>query len=166
MDEEKAYWTHEISSVLGVSDGTLRKWCLALEKHGYLFTRGVNNSRAFLVRDKKALLYLKRLVQVDKLTIEKASYQVFIEYRANERTTPVRVDQQVVRESFEQELKNINKRLDQQEAINKEILNRMEEQEQRQKERDKNLMISLNQSLETQKQIAAAKEKKWWQFWK
>ncbi|WP_139224013.1 DUF3967 domain-containing protein [Lentibacillus halodurans] len=42
----------------------------------------------------------------------------------------------------------------------------METQEQRQQERDQKLMQTLNQSLETQKQIAAAKQRKWQQFWR
>lgn len=53
-----------------------------------------------------------------------------------------------------------------QQEFNKKILERLDEQERRQNERDQNLMNVINQSLEMQKQLAAAKQKKWWEFWK
>jgi tellurite resistance protein len=54
----------------------------------------------------------------------------------------------------------------QQEEFNKMMLERIELFEKRQKERDEMLMKSLRESQETQKMLAAAREKKWWQFWK
>lgn len=166
MNEEKAYWTHEIASMLKVSDSTLRKWCIALEKQGYEFIKGKNKSRAFLVRDKNAFLYFKRLVQVEGRTIEEASKQVYREYFENNRTTPIRATESLVQGAFEEELESIEKRLAQQEELNRQILERLIEQERRQEERDKNLMMTLNQILETKKELAAVKQKKWWQFWK
>ncbi|MGM0919587.1 MAG: DUF3967 domain-containing protein, partial [Bacillota bacterium] len=32
--------------------------------------------------------------------------------------------------------------------------------------RDENLMLALKESIETKKMIAAAQQRKWWQFWK
>ncbi|MDC3422871.1 DUF3967 domain-containing protein, partial [Aquibacillus koreensis] len=55
---------------------------------------------------------------------------------------------------------------EQQQAFNLKMIDRLEKQEQRQAERDKNLMHVLNQTVETQKQLAAAEKKRWWQFWK
>ena len=56
-----------------------------------------------------------------------------------------------------------------QEEFNKKILERLEIQEKKQAERDKNLMTALRESKEVKKQIATAAEKKrwkWWKFWK
>jgi hypothetical protein len=49
--------------------------------------------------------------------------------------------------------------------FNQKVLERLDQQEQRQSERDKNLMLVLRESLEIKKQIAATKQK-WWKFWK
>ncbi|MDQ0353081.1 DNA-binding transcriptional MerR regulator [Alkalibacillus filiformis] len=159
MSEEKAYWTHEMASILNVSDSTLRKWCIALEEEGYIFTKGENNSRAFLVRDKKALIYFKQLVKVEGRTIKKASKQVFEEFYTNARTTPIRVGDTDVRESFEGEFKKINDRLDQQDQFNQKLLERIDQ-------RDQNLMTVLREIQEHKKELAMTKKKKKWQFWK
>lgn len=53
-----------------------------------------------------------------------------------------------------------------QEEFNKMMLERIELFEKRQQERDEMLMKSLRESRETQKMLAAAREKKRWQFWK
>ncbi|GAA1424311.1 DUF3967 domain-containing protein [Catellatospora coxensis] len=160
LSEEKAYWTHEIASILNVSDSTLRKWCMALEKEGYVFTKGENNSRAFLVRDKQALLYFKQLVKVEGRTIKKASEQVFNEFLSSERTTPIRAENEGVRESFDSELKKLNDRMDKQEEFNQKLLDRIDQ-------RDQNLMAVLREVQETKKELVETKnKKKWWQFWK
>ncbi|MET3684471.1 DNA-binding IscR family transcriptional regulator [Alkalibacillus flavidus] len=159
MSEEKAYWTHEIASILNVSDSTLRKWCMALEKEGYVFTKGENNSRAFLVRDKQALLYFKQLVKVEGRTIKMASVQVFNEFLSNERTTPVRTEYEGVRGAFDSELKKLNDRMDKQEEFNQKLLDRIDQ-------RDSNLMAVLREVQEHKKELAMTKKKKWWQFWK
>ncbi|WP_308729434.1 DUF3967 domain-containing protein [Bacillus atrophaeus] len=46
------------------------------------------------------------------------------------------------------------------------MMERMEAFERRQDERHDLLTKALRESLETQKMIAATKQKKWWQFWK
>ena len=81
MSEERAYWTHEIATFLSVSDSTLRKWCLELEKQGYTFTKGAKNSRALLVRDRDLLILVKHHLRTDKITIEKAVEQALEEFK-------------------------------------------------------------------------------------
>ncbi|MEC2396087.1 DUF3967 domain-containing protein, partial [Bacillus atrophaeus] len=53
-----------------------------------------------------------------------------------------------------------------QEEFNRHMAERMEQFEKRQQERHETLTAALRESLETQKMIAATKQKKWWQFWK
>ncbi|TWO86755.1 DUF3967 domain-containing protein, partial [Bacillus velezensis] len=53
-----------------------------------------------------------------------------------------------------------------QEEFNRSMMERMEAFEKRQSERHDLLTKALRESLETQKMIAATKQKKWWQFWK
>ncbi|KIN45142.1 hypothetical protein B4071_4283 [Bacillus subtilis] len=53
-----------------------------------------------------------------------------------------------------------------QEDFNRRMAERMEQFEKRQQERHETLTAALRESLETQKMIAATKQKKWWKFWK
>lgn len=157
MSEEKAYWTHEIAKVLDISNSTLRKWCIELEKQGYSFTKSENGSRAYLVRDRELLLALKQHLRTGTRTVENAVQNSLTELSSNAQRTP---SKHLERGAFEQEFEKLNKRLDKQEEFNKKILERMEE-------RDRNLMIVLNEIEEQRKQIASEQEsKKWWRFWK
>lgn len=79
MNGERAYWTHEIAEALDISHATLRKWCIELEKQGYKFLKGENNSRAFLVRDRELLLFLKQHIRTGGRTIESAVQQALEE---------------------------------------------------------------------------------------
>jgi len=160
-NEEKAYWTHEIAKELDISHSTLRKWCIELEKQGYKFLKGENNSRAYLVRDRELLLILKRHLRTGTRTVENAVISALVEFKNHHSNAPRTTIKTLERGSFEQEFEKINKRMDKQEEFNKKILERMEE-------RDKNLMIVLNEIHEYKKQLALTQEnkKKWWQFWK
>jgi DNA-binding transcriptional MerR regulator len=70
---ESAYWSKEVSDILQIADSTLRKWCLSLEKNGYEFVRGTNNSRAFVERDVLLLRRMKELIQSKGVTVENAT---------------------------------------------------------------------------------------------
>lgn len=159
--EQKAYWTHEIAEMLDVSHATLRKWCIELEKQGYTFLKGENNSRAYLVRDIDLLINLKQHLRTGKRTIENAVQQALSEINNLPSNDPRTTEKSLERGAFEQVFEELNKRLDRQEEFNKKVLERMEE-------RDKNLMIVLNELREQKKQLASTeqKSKKWWHFWK
>lgn len=67
---ERAFGTKEVSEMLKVGDSTLRKWCIALEKEGYTFTKGVRNSRAFIQKDIVVLEDIKLLLQESGMNLE------------------------------------------------------------------------------------------------
>src|SRR5699024_8671610 len=79
-----AYWTHEIATYLDISNSTLRKWCIELEKQGYTFTKSENGSRAYLVRDRDLLLILKQQLRTGtgtgKVTVKGAVQQALFEF--------------------------------------------------------------------------------------
>jgi DNA-binding transcriptional MerR regulator len=52
----------EVSLHLDISPNTLRRWCLELEKHEYLFERNKKDQRIFYERDILALSDLQRLL--------------------------------------------------------------------------------------------------------
>lgn len=67
---ERVFGTKEVSEVLKVGDGTLRKWCIALGKEGYTFTKGVRNSKAFIKKDIVVLEDIKLLLQESGINLE------------------------------------------------------------------------------------------------
>lgn len=162
MHEKKAYWTHELARLLAISDSTLRKWCIDLEKHGYVFVKGEQNSRAFVEHDRKALQHFKDLVQGKRLTKEEASKIVVNQWQGNREnggTTPMQAENIPVHIPFDHELMKIHERLDEQAELTQEILERMDQ-------RDQKLITVLREIHETKIEIAVAKKKRWWQFWK
>ena len=52
-----------------------------------------------------------------------------------------------------------------QHEFNQKLMEQLNKIEQRQNERDQNLMQALRESQETKKQLVAAYHKKWWRFW-
>ena len=71
----------EMSDVLGISDSTLRKYCLALEKNEYFFSRTDNQKRVFFTKDLVVLKKLKELVKVQNMSMENASLIVSAKYK-------------------------------------------------------------------------------------
>lgn len=45
------------------------------------------------------------------------------------------------------------------------MLDRLEAIKQRQIQRDQNLLQAIRETQEVKKQLAATKQKRWWQFW-
>jgi len=167
MDKiEKAYWTHEVSNLLGIGDSTLRKWCIELEKNGYIFIKGNKNSRAFTDHDLLALKYFKELTRDKNHTFEQACKAVVEKYsrkNENEGTTPVlegnnrSVD---VLDSLEKMVKELLDKTQKQEQFNKALVERLEKQERYIKESiDKRDQLLLESIRATQEQAAAQQKK-------
>lgn len=94
---EKAYWTNEIAEMVGVSDSTIRKWCIELEKNGYQFMKGVNDSRAFTEQDLFTIRRFQNMLKENKLTKESAAVLIVEQskQRGNAGTPPVQVQNNV-----------------------------------------------------------------------
>jgi DNA-binding transcriptional MerR regulator len=82
--KEVAYNTKEITDMLKIGSSTLRKWCLALEEQGYIFTKVEQNKRLFLDKDLILLKHFQKLVQENKLQLEQASKVVISRFSAVE----------------------------------------------------------------------------------
>ncbi|MBJ8025160.1 DUF3967 domain-containing protein [Bacillus cereus] len=75
------FLTKEISQMLGISEGYLRKWCLALEKFDYHFTKvsdpkSNREYRTFTSKDIKALVHFQKLMKEMGYTKESAARTV------------------------------------------------------------------------------------------
>ncbi|MED4836819.1 helix-turn-helix domain-containing protein [Priestia megaterium] len=59
---EQSYFGSEVAKVIGISNSTVRKYCLTLEEQGYEFHRGINNSRVFYNKEILMLQRIKRIM--------------------------------------------------------------------------------------------------------
>lgn len=165
---EPAYWAKEVAEALQISDSTLRKWCLALEKNGYEFMRGTNNSRAFVERDIIVLRRMKELIQNRGVTVEHAANAVISSVETDTRTTGVHETNEIAAHGEQQTviptelLKQILERQERLEALNQELLRRLDEQQryinERLERRDQQLMEAMRQVQETQRLMAVSQE--------
>lgn len=165
--QERAYWTHEVAKILSIGESTLRKWCIELEKNGYIFIKGVKDSRAFTDHDIKALTYFKELMKVHNKTKEEASDIVsrkFSRKEVNEGTTPVPMEYTRSDDVLHKKLDEVLKELNTMKQINIELLKRLDNREQlidkliEQQKEENRLLIEEVQKSRTEQ--SATKEEK------
>jgi hypothetical protein len=167
----------EVEAVLKISGGTLRRWCIELEKQGYSFVKGKNDQRFFSEHDIVVLRRIRDLIQHKRLTVNDAINTVISLLDEEARTIAVRDKQQDDQQQLDTsigrlEYQEIIERLDKQEQFNKVLIEKLEEQQRyidnSINRRDEQLMFAIRQSMETQKQLAIAETiekeqaKPWW----
>lgn len=129
-----------------------------LEEQGYEFKRDNNNWRQYSEDD---IEYLKHILSMRKMgkSLDESIEHIASLYRVN---MSIRKPDIPIQEKENQLMEFMQN----QQEFNRKVLDKLETQEQRQSERDQNLMRTLNELQESKKQIAAKNQKKWWQFWK
>jgi DNA-binding transcriptional MerR regulator len=152
---ERAFWAREVAETLNISESTLRKYCLILEKAGYRFLRGDNNRRAFRKKDLEVLRQFKTLADQGKKLDEAAVTLVDTLNQQEERTavsavTLVDMNKTMPMEKVREVIKPI---LEQNEMLKQEL----NELKDRLARLDKKTDVLLTRS--------ARQEKKWWKFW-
>lgn len=164
---ETVYSNKELSKLLGVKESTLRKYCLAFEEQGYRFHKNEFGYRGFFEKD---VILLRRLIDLknDPAMTTVRAIKAILSSFDTESGTGVVTDVERVRSTgtrslqhhndlkIVEEFRDFQKR---QEEFNQALLERIDQ-------RDKNLMMVLREVQETRREIATAKQKKWWQFWK
>lgn len=157
MNYIKTYSSKEIAKRLSIQPVTVRKYSQMLEDQGYSFTRDNNNWRQYSDND---IEYLRYIVNMRKAG---NSLGECIEHVANLYKSNLSISQPDT--PIQKPLSEIFNFIQEQQDFNQKFLKQIEQRDKRLAERDKNLMIVLNELTEAKKQIAAS-EKKWWQFWK
>ncbi|CRH66890.1 Uncharacterised protein [Chlamydia trachomatis] len=154
----------EASVSLGIGDSTLRKWCLAIENHGYNFPRTDNNRRVFFDKDMVILRQLRQLVQVQNLSLENASViivtkvneEASVEKNTNNAVPTLRYSDEVIQKLLDH--------IERQEAFNQMLLERLDEQqkyiEERIDKREQLIQENIKESQETKKLLLEAQEEK------
>lgn len=136
---EKAYTAKEVRTTLDIGDSTLRKWCLALEKCGYQFFRNDQNRRLFIEKDIVVLRHFQALVQDNNMPLENAANIIvsrFGDAAFEQRTVIVPSDQNnTAPEKIEdtETVELLHSLIDymvKQEQFNKELLERLEKQQE------------------------------------
>ncbi|WP_430786990.1 DUF3967 domain-containing protein [Virgibacillus flavescens] len=157
MTGTKMYSTGEIAKRIRVEPVTVRKYAQMLEEKGYEFEKDQKGWRRFKNTDLYAFEHLATL-RHGGLSVEESIESIASLYRQN--LSILHTDTTI---QSDNPLKNF---IETQLEFNQKILERLDQQEKRQNQRDQNLINVMNQSLETQKQIASTQHKKWWKFWK
>jgi DNA-binding transcriptional MerR regulator len=160
---EPAYWSKEVAEALKISDSTLRKWAMMLERFGYEFIRGANNSRAFVERDIIALRRMKELIQNRGVTVRNAAQAVISSLEPTTGTGGVQEANDAQEPAISAELlKEVLERQERLEELNRQLIEKLEKQQryinERLEKRDANLMEAMRQVQETQRLIAASKK--------
>lgn len=173
---EKAYSHKEMYTTLNIGDSTLRKWCIALEKNGYKFLRNEQDNRVYVEGDLVVLRHFYQLVKIHKTNLENAAKLIVARFgsgafEVGTGIVPVENDDQVtfskdglkelIQEAVREEREEFKKLINQEREA---LLMKMNDTVEMQ---SRVLMKAVrDQQEETQKELAAEKEKKnWWKFW-
>ncbi|MGG0545250.1 hypothetical protein ABEY63_25590 [Priestia aryabhattai] len=179
MDKNLGYFAKQAAEEVGTNPHTLRRWALELEKAGYKFSRnnkGKDGHRIFYQHDIDTLIVFRDLISqlqdyemVAKLTLERVEEPVIDELSpiVNEENNPsepviVSFTEQELKQYTESIIEETSKRVSTEtaekasaqtaEAIYKRMENLLEQ-------RDHELLIRLNESMEQKKlEVAATKE--------
>ena len=148
---DKPYTPGEMAKVLNVGDSTLRKWCIAVEKENYFFSRTENKRRVFYEDERLLLHSMRELIQVQFMSIENAAKIVSSKYNqqpSEQKNTDNNVP--ALRADSEQIIKMMTFIEEQQEHIQrqKDYIKRQEQHNLELSERLKELPEQLNERLE------------------
>jgi DNA-binding transcriptional MerR regulator len=153
---ERAFWAKEVAETLGISESTLRKYCLILEKAGYKFLRGDNNRRAFRKKDVEILRRFKALADQGK-KLDEAAVSLVDMLNQQEEETAVSVvsladtNKNMPLENIREAIQPI---LEQNEMLKKELAEL------------KDRLVRLDKKTDVLLTRSARQEKKWWRFWR
>lgn len=149
------YSSKDVAKRLSVEPVTIRKYSQMLEEQGYSFKKDNNNWRQYSEEDIVFLEYICNMRDMGK-SLDESVQHVASLYRLN---LSIAKPDTALQEPKEQLMNFIQN----QQEFNQKILERLDAQEQRQAERDRNLMLALRETQEAKQQIAASK-KKWWKL--
>lgn len=154
--DTKIYSSKDVAKRLSIQPVTVRKYSQMLEDKGVSFAKDEKGWREYSEENIKFLEYLCNMKSMGK-SLEESTKRIATLYHANLAITqpaiPLQEDNMLV--EF----------MKSQHEFNQKLIEQLEKIEQRQAERDQNLMQALRETQEAKKQLAAAHHKKWWKFW-
>jgi len=164
------YFAKDVSLQLDMNPSTLRRWCIELEKAGYVFERNEHNQRIFYERDFNSFRKLKELLNKN-LSMDNAVHAVIsmVQTQSQTPTVQMKINDEVrlsksdLREIIQQEIQKAIH--EEREVMFQAFERKLNDQIEK---RDHQLLASIREIQETKLLVAAAeeKQKKWFEFWK
>lgn len=183
IGDDLIYDTATVSKILGVQESTLRKYCSLMQKHSFEFNKNSIGHRIFYKKDIEVIKRIVDLKNASSLTLNQA-VKTILDSDINDIDDITDVDSisnpdlsRLLDEftTYKEEQMQFNK---EQMEFNKKLIEQLQQQDHYIKnnleERDKKLMISIKESMESRRQLAAAieevkeerkKRTPWWKFW-
>jgi hypothetical protein len=168
MDEkiEKAYSPKEVFTTLDIGDSTLRKWCIALEKNGYVFIRNDQKGRIFVEADLVVLRHFQNLIKQHNMQLDNAATLVIDRFGKGSfevGTLSVPAEEQSdLSRSNEDFINKLLEHIKSQEEFNRTLLERLDWQQKYIEERlgshDGIIQNYMKEAMETRRLIAATQE--------
>lgn len=156
-NDQQTYSSKEVAKRLSIQPVTVRKYAQLLEDKGFSFAKDEKGWREYSEENIRFLEYLCNMKSIGK-SLEESAEHIATLYRAN-----LSIAQPAIPLQEENILMEFMKA---QHEFNQKLVEQLDKIEQRQIERDRNLMQALRETQETKKQLAAAHQKKWWNyFW-
>jgi len=180
------YSPSDVQELLGIDAGTLRKYASLLEGHGYQVQRNHRGHRTYFEKDVTTLRKLIECCNKEGMTMDRSAEAVMT--WVSEEYKPVTLAEVVPLQTtndgnLEQNTDTIEllDRMEHLEQINLELIKLLKEKAVREAKQEEKInliwkYVERTEQLEkerskmideeTRKQIAAAEQKKWWQWWK
>ena len=153
VTQENIFTPHEVARQLNISESTLRKYSLLLEDTGYTFDKNSRGQRAYYDSD---IIAIRRMMDLKNggMTLERASQVVYESWAKDNKAVSV-----IENERYNDQYEELKKMIQQQNELIQQLTVKLDEQEQRINERDRQLMNVMNDMLEVRKQLEAPKKK-------
>ncbi|MGN7403683.1 DUF3967 domain-containing protein [Cytobacillus praedii] len=164
------YFAKDVSIQLDMNPSTLRRWCIELEKAGYIFTRNEHNQRIFYERDFNAFRKLKELLNKN-VSMDNAVHAVVAMVQTLSQTPSVQIKNDDEVRLSKRELQEIiqvevGKAIqEEREAMFQALERKLNDQTEK---RDQQLLAAIREMQETKLLLATTEEKKkkWYQIWR
>lgn len=164
--KEKSFSTKDVAGLLDMGVTTVRKYAQYLEKAGYEFAKTKNNARIFDEDDIKKIEHLKELRENPAMTVEHATNIVMGKMKDNivaiSSTPPAQPPLKKEKPIESDDLNELKSLITNQNELLSTLIEKLDHQEkvinEWLHERDKDLMRTITEKLETQRLIAASVE--------
>ena len=172
ISNELTYSMSYLSKTLGLGESTVRKYCALLVKNEYEFRKNNAGYRVYFQSDIDVLRDMISLKNDNDYTLEVAAKMVVSGDDTDDIDDVSDMNAMADMSEYNKLMDEFKSYQDKQNEFNKKMLNQLDRQyehiNKRLEERDRVLLVTLQESMETRKQIAATEKnkKKWWQFWR
>src|SRR3954451_10385787 len=133
---EKAYSPKEMFTTLDIGDSTLRKWCLSLEKNGYVFIRNDKNNRLYVESDLVVLRHFQNLIKQHNMQLDNAAILVIDRFgkgafEASTVSVPAKKEEEEQRDLNrynDEDIKELKETVNKQNELLQELIKKMDDQ--------------------------------------